>query len=615
MSYLTILLFFIYTYGLGLSITFFIKNSENFLERNLMRIGIGLGILPILGIFLNLLHIPLDWKIFLLLSLIIPCYSIIKKKKIVTPSLKLTKSNINIIVVLIIFLLTLFMYEKGAFKYDYLEDDDPWHYAQSVKYISIEKTAYEQEDMNVLSYTDPYPPGYGIFMAILHQTSSSINWTLKFFNALIISLGVFFFYFFVKEFTGNKNKALFSTFVLAAIPCYLSHFIWSHSLAVTLFFPALYCLEMIKNDKKWMYASVLVIGGIFVAQPSQSIKFGIMFSILFLVKLFFQRKFLKHIFFSGIGGLILSLSWWLSKGRSLFFNINRQVINSESTSFMTGIISRIQREFAYDGGSATRAYSFNDFFIAKSQNLINNPIGVGIVLSILAVISLIYVLIKYKPLLKEKNHWIVITLLWLLFTFLGINSMTFNLPVGLYAFRFWMLFAIPLSILSAEGMWFLIALGKKFRINKYIIIIIMILSIIFTSGYQKYNLNTAMWPPGATWTSYDEVNGYLWLKTLPVNTKIFAFTRQRSDYIIGFDKFMCVWCKEDMDSQKEAINKTAEELHNWLKRKEYEYLTIGGKEVMEFGINNTNDKINEYISSGLFQPVHQNKGVIILKVI
>ena len=102
-----------------------------------MRIGIGLGVLPILGIFLNLLHIPLDWKIFLLLSLIMPCYYIIKNKKIVTPSLKLTKSNINITIVLIIFLLTLFMYEKGAFTYDYLEDDDPWHHSQSVKYISM----------------------------------------------------------------------------------------------------------------------------------------------------------------------------------------------------------------------------------------------------------------------------------------------------------------------------------------------------------------------------------------------------------------------------------------------------------------------------------------------
>lgn len=611
MSYLTIFLFFIYTYGLGFSITFFIKNSENFLERNLMRIGIGLGVLSILGIFLNLLHIPLDWKIFLLLSLIIPCYYIIKNKKIVTPSLKLTKSNINIIIVLIIFLLTLFMYEKGAFKYPYLEDDDSWHYAQSVKYISIEKTAYEQ-DTNVLSFIDPYPPGYSIILAVLHQTSDSISWTIKFFNALIISFGILFFYFFCMKFTGNKNKALFSTFILAAIPCYLSHFIWSHALIVTLFFSAFYCLEMIKNDKKWIIPSSLIIAGILTIQPSQAIKFGCFFAVYWIIKTISQKKFSIKVLLAGILGFLLSFFWWgamISKYHGL-----KNLL--ASMGFVGGAAGSAAKKGVIGVfGTASRAYTFNDFFVAQKQNMINNPIGIGIIISILFILTLGYIIFNYKTLIKKERNWILISLFWFVFTFLGVNSITFNLPIALFAFRFWMLLAIAISILASVGLWFLFGFFKNIGVSKKIVLVVVVVGVLFTSGYQKYAVNTAMWPPGATWTSYDEVNGYSWLKTLPVNTKVFAFTRQRSDYIIGFDKFMCIWCKEDMDFQKEAINKTAEELHNWLKRKEYEYLTIGGKEAMEFGINNTNDKINEYTSSGLFQPVHQTKGVIILKVI
>lgn len=58
MSFITILLFFIYTWGLGFALTSFVKNSQNFFERNLMRIGIGLGVIPILGVFLILFIFP-----------------------------------------------------------------------------------------------------------------------------------------------------------------------------------------------------------------------------------------------------------------------------------------------------------------------------------------------------------------------------------------------------------------------------------------------------------------------------------------------------------------------------------------------------------------------------
>jgi len=178
-----------------------------------------------------------------------------------------------------------------------------------------------------------------------------------------------------------------------------------------------------------------------------------------------------------------------------------------------------------------------------------------------------------------------------------------------------MLFAIPVSIITAEGTFFIANLLKKYNISKIITFGAVIIGVLLTSGYQKYAVNTSMWPPGATWTSYDEVNGYLWLKELPVDTKVFAFTRERSDYIIGFDKFMCVWCKEDMDFQKKAMNESAADLHSWLKGRKYEYITIGGKEAMVFGINKTNEKVNEYVSSGLFQPVHQTQGVVVFKVV
>src|SRR3989338_859483 len=249
MNPITIVLFFVYCYGLGFTVSSFVKNSENFLERNLMRLGFGLAMLPFLGLILNLINIPIDWKIILALSLAYPAYYLFKHKS--KPQIKqaLPKADISILAMLVLFAVNLYIYASGAFAYPYLEDDDSWSHATSVKFASIEKTVFVSA-RGVFHYIDPYPPSYDILLGILHQTSNSIYFTLKFFNALIISLSTILFYFFVKEFTQNRNKALFATFALLSIPAFMSHFIWAISLTVPLYFVAFYALERMKYDKK-----------------------------------------------------------------------------------------------------------------------------------------------------------------------------------------------------------------------------------------------------------------------------------------------------------------------------------------------------------------------------
>ena len=58
-----------------------------------MKIGICLSVIPILGVFLNLRHIPLHWIVFLLLSIAIPIYSLLKKKNKLTKITRLKESD------------------------------------------------------------------------------------------------------------------------------------------------------------------------------------------------------------------------------------------------------------------------------------------------------------------------------------------------------------------------------------------------------------------------------------------------------------------------------------------------------------------------------------------
>ena len=80
MVVLSVLYFFVVTFCLGFTATAFVKNSDNFLERNLMRIGFGLALLPFLGLVLNLAKLPAHWLILLVLSLIYPVYYLFRQK-------------------------------------------------------------------------------------------------------------------------------------------------------------------------------------------------------------------------------------------------------------------------------------------------------------------------------------------------------------------------------------------------------------------------------------------------------------------------------------------------------------------------------------------------------
>ena len=757
MDYTTILLFLIYSFGLGFTVTRFVRNSDNFFERNLARLGIGLSTIPLVGILLSILHIPVDWRIILLLSLAYPAFYIFRNYKSFKFNLKfkLKKSDFAIMAVLVIFFLSFFMYYGGANAYPYLEDDDPWSHAMSIKYVSVEKTFFNSN--RDFHYLDPYPPVYDGLMGILHQTSSSMIWTLKFFNALIISLSLIFFYLFVKSFTHRRDIALISTVLLAMIPAYLSHFIWSHAFIPGFIFLALFSLERIRYDKKWMYLASIPIASVILTSVTQGIKFFMIFLIYFAVKSIIEKKFVKEIFIAGVLGLAVSLLWWfpliiryngiLGLADSLGFDLSeltfslnflnsiyfylilacllaiivfgyssiRKRLTLKQTNFI-GVFLAIAILVSYFTvyalfidvpGTADKIYDFNDFFIAKKTNMINNPIGVGIVIFLLLFFTLFLILYKqfstvrkrknempifqfnlliiliiingvallvslvsylqfqlkpgtvlkyymvdgpeklnfleeanyflsfsfnvwgvylligslilliaiaifliFKGYVSKEKSWLPISLLLFVYTFAGL----YNIPTTLFLFRFWMLFAFIVSIIAGYGFISLLKLGKSKGIPKVVIGAMLVILIFYTSGIQKYTVNTAQWPPGAFWTSMEEVQGYIWLKeNLPPNTKVFAFVNNGP--VIGMDMYTCHWCEDEKKFQRTGVNESASNIGSFLRRGGYNYFIIGGQFAREYGENITNNKINEIMSSGLFKPVYQTRGFLLFELL
>jgi hypothetical protein len=644
MSIITIILFFLYFFGFGYSVTYLLKLKEtpDFWERNIMRIAFGFVTFIVLGTILNFLRVPFYWWIYLILALIIPLFSIFKRKIDFSnmyfnkSKLKLTKKNVIYIILLILFLFNLFVYVKGSFAYEYLEDDDPWTYARDMKYVATEHTL-NYEYFRPVAYLDPYPPAYVMTLGLLHQTSPNTQWTLKFFNSLLVSLSIVFFFFMVKQLTKNNSIALASTFVLSMVPAYLSHFIWAHAIIPMLFFILIYSYVNtgIIKEKKWWVITVIASTAIFLSHTRQVIKLAIMVVLFFIAIWAYSKKFPKELIISSILGFIISLVWWIPK----FPWLMKLYITEEKVAQMglsvsatqgflgtiTKILGYIPRVLSAGGGTGTRPYTFSDFFIATKTNMINNPIGFGFFVSILTILTIIFVLFKYKALLKKRNYWLTIILLWFLFTFLFVNSETFKLPFGFGAWRMWMLLAIPVSILCGYGIILLTGMFKRNKLLQIIVLIIIVTGIFATGGYYKYYHNTnENWPAGGKWTSGEEIQGYIWMKNnLPLNSNVFTYSSQNK-VVFGYNMFACVWCEEYRDFHPDVLNESLDEVYNWLKQNDYEYLAFGGMEFKYLGRIYGEEEATKQINLVLtgisqspqkFQLIHQNAGFILFKII
>ena len=585
MNLVSIFLFFVMMWGFGFSLTSFFKQKGGF-EKFFMNLAFGIAIFTILAALFTILRIPLIWYLFLILSLIIPVKYIITKKFSFSFKFKLKKSHIYLLVVLILFIFTLSMYTTGAFSYDLFEDGDPWKHSGIAKYISLRKTALEPlEGENLLQYVDSYPPGYDTLLSVMHQISGNLIWSVKFFNALLISLGIFFFYFFAKQFTGKRDRALFATFVLAMIPCYLSHFIWAHTLVIALIFPLFYSLEKLKENKAWLYPAIVSYAAILLAQPTQAFKISLLVLVYFIVKSALLKKVQwRTILTMVVGGLVAGIVWWFPM-IVRYGSVKSAILGAGTSLGVTKGVTGFTLKFH---GTADRIYHFADFFFASANNQINNPIGIGVVLMLLLFFAIVFVIWRYKYLLKEKNHWIVISAFWLLFTFLGIHGE--RLPVQLWAFRFWMLFAIFFSLFVSAGFFGLLKICKKTKfpvLAVFLLVVLVVLGVWFTSGSQKWQLNTVSWEPTAgEFYRYGNIDSWKYVSNLPKDAKVFFpcnVRNQKDIAVLGVDKFTCIWCQDELEMKRNINSTSGEELKEFLNRKNYDYLFIDGNCLGDFG--------------------------------
>ena len=670
------LVFLVIMWCLGYSLSKLLKKEYDLIEINIMRFGMGFAGFAVLTVIIGTIGLALDIWLFLGLSILIasvtkliPMFTSKKESSdFKFPKMKLKKSHLIYLLLFIMFGITLYMYTTGANAYPYLEDDDPWAHAMGAKYVSIEKNfndagIEEGYPFGHNFYINPYPPAYDVLLGLLLQVHNSVPQVIKFTNALLISMSILFMFFLARNLLKSDVKAIIATFILFANPSFMSHFIWALSMNVPIGITLLYILTKhntfsFKEKEPLLLISIIVAAMTFI-QPSSAIKFLILVGLFWVARWIIKKKADVPLLTALIVGGIIALLWW---GPHLGNYLDSTSPAGIAEGAKAGFVERVTSYFNPDSGSATRPYTFDDFFVAKKTNMINNPFGWGIGITLLLILGLLitiyyatknqyfiwitivvvgltlifkFVFPQYPSFAvgvilacvaaiavwatkskNEKFEWVLPVLLWFLFTFMIVNSATFRTP-GFFSFRTWMFMAIPVAILCAEAIYFIglfiKGIGKSFntKIPLSTIVILLLVLVYFTAFPAKYTVNTAFWGPGGSFQAIEEAIGYSWISTLPTDTKVFALCPERprnkelpgfeDAKVIGFGGFSCGWCQDVIDYREIAFNDTPENLNNWLKSKGYEYMTSDLLCVKEFGANATGTKLTSYIKSGLFE--------------
>jgi len=491
--------------------------------------------------------------------------------------------------------------------YPYLEDSDPYLHADAATYVKERQTFRHVPEVE-FSYLLPYPPAYSSLMGMLFQTNTDVVWTLKFFNALILSLSVLWFFWFSKIFFKSSSLALFSTFVLAAIPAYLSHFIFAHSLGGSLFGVGMYFVVRSIEDSRWCVPMALSIAALLVIQATVAVVFGFFSIIFFVCYCIKERKFLWKIFFWMATGLGIALAvFWIP--------------NIVAQGGFSNIVTAGKGENIWSIGLAESSNQFiftlSDFFITKKTGGIDTQVGIGIFACFLVIFGVLYFCLSFfakgnrKDLFSDKI-WIFISFCLLVLTFLGVNGG--RLPVRLVPIRWWAFFAIAFALFSACALSMLLRFFNRNK-YKYVLVILIIVGIVFTSFVSRYTVQTAVWPPH-TWSNMDELQGYMKLRETQYNS-IFPicsnefkihFINKRS-YLLGDPSGDAEYFK----FKEKAFNQSSESIFSFLSKHNLDYVLFDSTCVIKFGFNETNEKLSNMTSSGYFRGVFQDQGVVLLE--
>jgi hypothetical protein len=575
---ITIAVFAFVVVGLGRAVMGLSRATQekNPIVRYLETLGVGLAAFSFAGVVFALVGIPLHWGVYVGIAAVGWAAAHWVGRGIPVDSKWDRDETICAIALLALLVAVFALFLRGANAYEYLEDDDPWSHAQGALYVAknhnCDVAAWARGASEGFAfYLEPYPPTYDIVMGVMRQLNDSISWTLKTFNVVLVTLAVAFNFLLGKSYLGNWWRALFAAFVLAVLPGYMSHFIYSQTLALCIFPVALYATMKAMRDRSFIAPAMLSVASMMVTQPVVSVCFAVVLLLFIALVLVHDRASqadgsrARSGLVVAAGGFLLSLLYW-----------GRQVARWG----LVGILSSKGKDLltTWHSDPALLQVPLADALFPPIQARIDAPVGWGIVVALALLVGIgscvadvVVLRMRASP---ERTH--------LLGWFLPLAYLGFAPALDLPAWgsaRMWAYMAVPVAFLATEGIFLLgeLALAARPRL-RMAAIALAALGIALTCLPAKAAVETAIWPLGAEWSGRGEalppeVAGYLDMKAkLPHGTRVYSFCGNGRS--IGFDMDSSPWVESEWQFRLRSSSVAANEAIAFLDAHDYAYLTL-----------------------------------------
>src|SRR5262249_30360571 len=126
-------------WGLGTTLTRWLPEPDELLDRNLVRAALGVGVFPILTILLDALRVPLAWWVYLPIALTTPLATL-GRASARSPRRARRWASGSLLGAVLCGALLFSAYVYGAYRYPYLEDRDAQTNAASASFVALEGT-------------------------------------------------------------------------------------------------------------------------------------------------------------------------------------------------------------------------------------------------------------------------------------------------------------------------------------------------------------------------------------------------------------------------------------------------------------------------------------------
>jgi hypothetical protein len=555
--------------------------QENPLVRLLETAAVGVAAFSFLGVILMLSHVPLQPVVYLGLAGIVPVVTLVQSLRARTSAGPVAWRNEQTVHALILALVlgALFVvFHKGAMGYPYLEDDDSWLHAEGALYVAKEHTyavdASLRSPESYAKYLEPYPPAYDVLMGLMRQVNDSVYWTLKFFNVVIVTLAHAFFFLFFAEYTGSSRKGLFATIVLVALPSFMSHFIWSQSLALCVFPVAMYAALRAISDRSWIVPAILAIASMMVTQPVVSFVFGVVFVLLLASVLLDETRKAGHFTMGACRGTARGLLVGASGLATSFLYWGAQLAKWG----LQGIVDRKGDEITTSWVTeyALRRASLREAVFPPTMTRIDQATGWGLA----ATVALLAGLFASAIAVSQKRSRSLHLLVWFLLLAYGLFAPSLGLPAW-GASRFWAYLAIPVALLASEGVFFVTSLGTSRPRMQTGMVVVAAVAVVATSAPAKLTMQTVRWSPGAQWAYVPaavglapvDLLGFLELRRrLAPNTRVYSFCGDAR--AIGFDMDASPWDRSEAEFRQRGASVSARDALAFFDEHRYTHFTF-----------------------------------------